>query len=222
MEQYSYIGETPGVGVPLPPRPAPLGQTSTDLVRLPGSHMYEDPSRPGEMPTVLGAAGPSPLTLLPWLMGLVGGGGIVGGALTVASALFSENGGAEMTMGQDVGLYGRSGVVGNGGGVPVGGPGVPEPPASMVAHYWKIMAYSPKAGLVGIGNNFYVHHWRLIDGRRMSFNPLKNQWKMWRPTKPLAVMYRGKTSLSQAVKVQRYLDRMWKTVAKKTKAVKLA
>jgi len=45
--------------------------------------------------------------------------------------------------------------------------------------------------------------------------------KSWKPKKPI-VMVRGKTSLAGAVKAQRYLDHMWRTVAKRTKALKLA
>ena len=128
----------------------------------------------------------------------------------------SPSGGGDMSNGTEVDLYGRSGVVMNGGGVPVGGPGVPEPPAEMVASHWSVEVHSNAAG------TFNLWFFKLVDGRMMCFNPAKNTWKMWRPKKPLAVMYRGKTSLSQAVKVQKYLDGMWKTVAKKTKALKLA
>lgn len=46
-------------------------------------------------------------------------------------------------------------------------------------------------------------------------------WKHWKPAKPI-VMVRGRTTLAGAVKAQRYLDHMWRTVAKRTKALKLA
>ncbi|GAI07902.1 unnamed protein product, partial [marine sediment metagenome] len=55
----------------------------------------------------------------------------------------------------------------------------------------------------------------------LCYNAAKREWKMWRPKKPI-VLYRGKVTLSQAVKAQRMLDRLWKTVAKRTKALKLA
>ena len=115
-----------------------------------------------------------------------------------------------------VDLYGHEGIVMNGGAVPVGGPGVPEPPSQMVARQWKTKAFSKTAG------EYWVHFFRLVDGRMMCYNAAKREWKMWRPRKPLAVLYRGKTTLSQAIKVQTYLDKLWKTVAKRTKALKLA
>lgn len=46
-------------------------------------------------------------------------------------------------------------------------------------------------------------------------------WKHWKPVKPI-VMVRGRTTLAGAVKAQRYLDHLWRTVAKRTKALKLA
>jgi len=45
--------------------------------------------------------------------------------------------------------------------------------------------------------------------------------KRWKPKKPI-VMVRGRTTLAGAVKAQRYLDHLWRTVAKRTKALKLA
>lgn len=45
--------------------------------------------------------------------------------------------------------------------------------------------------------------------------------KRWKPIKPICLV-RGKTRLATAVKAQRYLDRLWRTVAKRTKALKLA
>lgn len=61
---------------------------------------------------------------------------------------------------------------------------------------------------------------RLADGRMMSMSE-EGIIKSWRPVKNI-VMARGKTTLSQAVKAQRYLDRMWRKVAKRTKQLKLA
>jgi len=113
------------------------------------------------------------------------------------------NGGAAMTM------------VRNGGMVPVGGPGVPEPPAAMVAKQWKTKAFSKTAG------EYWVYFFKLIDGRIMCYNGAKRSWKMWRPKKPI-VLFRGKTNLSQAIKAQRMLDQLWKRIAKNTKALKMA
>jgi len=142
---------------------------------------------------------------------------VLGAAAAAAlGALFGgQDGQAQIGPVGDIDLYGHAGIVGNGGGVPVGGPGVPEPPAAMVAKQWKIKAFSKTVG------EYWVYFFRLIDGRIMCWNAAKKTWKMWRPKKPI-VLYRGKVTLSQAVKAQRMLDRLWKTVAKRTKALKLA
>lgn len=61
---------------------------------------------------------------------------------------------------------------------------------------------------------------RLANGRMMSLSET-GIIKSWRPTKNI-VMARGKTTLSQAVSAQRYLDKLWRKVARKTKQLKLA
>ncbi len=226
-------------------------EQATDIMFGRGAWAAKKPYEPPTLPTVIPTAPiptiqPEPgrvevmemgfTALLPWLMGLIGGGGFLGGAASMLTGLMDQEsgypdvgaygwetgqGGARMSTGTDVDLYGRSGVVRNGGGVPVGGPGVPEPPAAMVSKHWQITAYSPKAAFLGLGGSFNVHFFALVDGRVMSFNPLKNQWKMWRPKKPI-VLYRGKITLSKAIHVQKMLDRVWKGVAKNTKALQMA
>lgn len=61
---------------------------------------------------------------------------------------------------------------------------------------------------------------RLANGRIMSMSE-EGIIKSWRPVKNI-VMARGKTTLSQAVTAQRYLDKLWRKVARKTKQLKLA
>ncbi|MBA7544024.1 hypothetical protein ES705_36370 [subsurface metagenome] len=85
----------------------------------------------------------------------------------------------------------------------------------MVAKEWKTKAFSHTVG------EYWVYFFKLHDGRIMCYNAAKRSWKMWKPKKPI-VLYRGKVTLSQAVKAQRMLDKLWKTVAKRTKALKLA
>jgi len=89
--------------------------------------------------------------------------------------------------------------------IPLGGPGAPEPPAALIAKEWS----------TGTAR-FYM----LIDGR-ICCRKKNGVWKIWRPKKHI-VLPRGTTTLAQAVKAQVYLDRMWRTVAKRTKALKLA
>ncbi len=107
------------------------------------------------------------------------------------------------------------GVLGHVNGVPVSGPGVPEPPRQLVTKQWSVAVHSNTYG------TFRIFFFRLIDGRIMCYNPSTKSWKIWRPKKPI-VLYRGKVTLSQAVRAQRMLDRLWKTVAKRTKALKMA
>ena len=45
--------------------------------------------------------------------------------------------------------------------------------------------------------------------------------KVYKPKKHI-ILPRGTTTLSQAVRAQRYLDRLWRTAAKRTKAIKMA
>lgn len=46
--------------------------------------------------------------------------------------------------------------------------------------------------------------------------------RTWKPKKPLVVMSGSNMRLGNAVRVQRRLDKMWRTVAKRTKVLKLA
>ncbi|MBA7543928.1 hypothetical protein ES705_36272 [subsurface metagenome] len=107
------------------------------------------------------------------------------------------------------------GQLGSVDGMPVSGPGVPEPPRQMVAKQWSVAVRSETYG------TFRLFYFKLLDGRIMMYNPSVKGWKIWRPKKPI-VLYRGKITLSQAVRTQRMLDKLWKTVAKKTKALKMA
>lgn len=107
------------------------------------------------------------------------------------------------------------GILGTIGDVPVSGPGVPEPPRQMVAKQWSVAVHSNTYG------TFRIFFFRLLDGRIMMYNPSVKGWKIWRPKKPI-VLYRGRITLSQAVKAQKLLDKLWRTAAKKTKAIKMA
>lgn len=154
------------------------------------------------------------IPLIPILTGLVSlatGATVTESVISGAQVSTATKGGAGMQPGLGAGM-----VV---NGVPISGPGVPEPPRAMVARQWVIKLNADK--WAGPGETFYMYFFRLIDGRIMSYHPYLG-WKIWRPKKPLAVMYRGKTTLSQAVKVQKYLDQLWRTVARKTKALKLS
>lgn len=66
-------------------------------------------------------------------------------------------------------------------GVSFGGPGVPEPPAAIVAKAWKTKAFSKTAG------EYWVYFWRLTDGRMMCWNAAKRQVSIWRPKKNVVI-----------------------------------
>lgn len=75
-------------------------------------------------------------------------------------------------------------------GIPIGGPGAPEPPRAMVARQWSVAVHSNTYG------TFRIFFFRLIDGRMMCYNPSTKSWKVWRPKKNLVI---GKTiTISQA------------------------
>lgn len=93
-------------------------------------------------------------------------------------------------------------------GIPISGPGVPEPPAQLVAKQWTTLVQSKTQG------NFFTYYYRLLDGRILYYHPYKG-WKIWRPKKPMAVLYRGgKLDLKKATQVQKYLSKYWKSAKK--------
>ncbi len=145
-------------------------------------------------------------SLLTKLLGAGAGTAISGAATTWAMNQLTDAGTTA------VGVSGATVV----GGVPFGGPGVPEPPRSMVSKAWKTKAFSKTAG------EYWLYFWQLTDGRVMCWNAAKRQVKIWKPKKPLAVIYRDKLNLKQYVKLERYLDGVTRTIAKRTKSLKRA
>ena len=195
-----FLGPGPGIegGAPEPFSELPVG---------PDMGVYEM----GFPLLAVGAA------VLPSVLGALGIGGFLGAGIEAGVGALGGDGqvatgGAAMANGTGVDLWGHAGTL---NGVPVGGPGVPEPPTQMVAKQWKIKSFSKTAG------EYWVYFFRLLDGRVMCYNGAKKSWKIWRPKKPI-VLYRGKVTLAQAVKVQSLLDKMWRRVAKNTKALKMA
>lgn len=66
-------------------------------------------------------------------------------------------------------------------GVPLVGPGVPEPPNSMVKSRWETRVYDNQLGYVKM--NFYA----LTDGRVAMYHNYKKYWKIWRPKKNIVL-----------------------------------
>lgn len=155
-------------------------------------------------------------TSLPkWLIPLLAAGGgflaskLLGGADLSALGITGDDsqiGGTDMTMttaGTQVGTA----------GIPVGGIGVAEPPAGMVAKQWKILTHSNTTG------NYYIYFFKLLDGRIMCYNPPKG-WKIWRPKKNMVISSNPRISMIK--KLDRVYWKTMRTVAKKTKMLKLA
>lgn len=92
------------------------------------------------------------------------------------------------------------------GGVPISGPGVPEPPRAMVAKQWNIVTHSATYG------TFRVYFFKLIDGRIMCYNPSVKEWKIWRPKKNLVLS--ANPRLKDLKKLDRIYTKMTKMVRK--------
>jgi len=91
-------------------------------------------------------------------------------------------------------------------GVPISGPGVPEPPHQMVAKHWHVKFQSEKYG------TFQMFYWRLIDGRCMSYHSPTKTWKIWRPKKHIVIS--SNPRLKNLMKLDRLHKRMEKMVKK--------
>jgi len=90
-------------------------------------------------------------------------------------------------------------------GIPISGPGVPEPPHQLVAKHWHWQVESKKYGA------FYMFYWKLIDGRMMSYHSPTKTWKIWRPKKHIVI------SSNPRIKMLAKLNRLNKRVEKMLK-----
>ena len=66
-------------------------------------------------------------------------------------------------------------------GVPISGPGVPEPPQELIKKHWHVKFQSEKYG------TFQMFYWQLIDGRCMSYHSPTKTWKIWKPKKHIVI-----------------------------------
>lgn len=115
----------------------------------------------------------------------------------------SKIGGKNMTM-----TTGSSVDVASGGLLQEGfmGIGVPEPPAAMVSKAWKTKSFSNTAG------EYWVYHWILVDGRRVTWNEAKKQAKIWRPRKNIVLGY--KPRVKDLIRANKHINRLNKSVKK--------
>lgn len=94
-------------------------------------------------------------------------------------------------------------------GVPFGGPGVPEPPAGMVSKAWKSKSFSNAVG------EYWVYHWSLLDGRRLTWNAAKRQAKIWRPGKNITLG--PKPRVKDLIRINKQVDRLNRGLKKQLK-----
>ena len=90
-------------------------------------------------------------------------------------------------------------------GIPVGGPGVPEPPKYMIAKEWNVKVDSKQYG------TFRMYYFMLHDGRCMSYHSPTKGWKIWKPKKHIVI------SSNPRVKMLSKLNRLNKRVEKMLK-----
>lgn len=99
-------------------------------------------------------------------------------------------------------------------GVPISGPGVPEPPPGMVAKQWSVAVHSNTYG------TFRIFFFKLLDKRVMCYNPSTKTWKIWRPKKNIVIS--SDPRMSTIRKLERTYNRVIVKLARKSKALKLA
>lgn len=142
---------------------------------------------PSPAPAILPAVAPAVIGATPAL-------GALGGVIGAGAALYGL---AQLLgLGEGGGLFGINLLGGNGGFIPgtmipLGGPGLPEPPAAMVAKEWS----------TGTAQ-FYM----LIDGRIAVYSKKKRRWKVYRPEK-MAVISKRLPSHRTLVRLKGKLDR---------------
>jgi len=167
-------------------------------------------------------AGDNPNTVVSTALSTVGGAVAKTGLGAALAALgITLPTGIAALLGVGVGAVGATlagGVLGGNGsttvdGIPVGGPGVAEPPAGMVAKQWHMLVHSNTTGW------YWIYFFKLHDGRIMCYNPPVG-WKIWRPKKMIVLSPDPRMSMIK--KLDKVYNRTMRTLAKKTKALKLA
>ncbi len=173
-----------------------------------GYDLPEYMPEPGPLPAPYVA--PPPVMLGPAPTAPVGvgiGAGALPGVVPVGTAVYA---GAQPTHGDVVpGLLGS--IV---NGVPISGPGVPEPPQQMIAKHWHVKFESQKYG------TFQMFYWRLIDGRCMSYHSPTKTWKIWRPRKHLVISRDPRVSNLRALgRLNKRVEKMLKPFQTKVRTL---
>ncbi len=162
----------------------------------------------GYIPPVKIGVAPNPYALATTIPALAaaGGGGLtaagIGAAVTAGIGglfdMLSPGWGVFQSQNQGQSLQGASFGP---GGVPLGGPGLAEPPAGWVAKEWHIQLNS-KSG------SFQLQFYRLIDGRVMCYNQRTKGWKIWKPSKPMVISRNPK--IKQLIAADKFTDNLVK------------
>lgn len=146
----------------------------------------------GALAAIPAAAGALGLSLPAWLAGALG---VAGAGYGAYQALGGGEGG---------GLFGNNLLGGDEftiGGVPFGGPGLPEPPASMLLKEWHV-------NFEGLGFQLQYYLVQLPNGRRKiaMYHTGKKTWKVWNWTTPrLAVIGKNMPSHKNIVRLRKNL-----------------
>ena len=86
-----------------------------------------------------------------------------------------------------------------------------KPPEGGYLKYWKTKAFATTPPAVG---EYWVHFWKLPDGRIACWNERKNEGKVWRPRKHIVLS--SNPRMSQIRKLERTYHKTIKAMAKKS------
>lgn len=180
----------PGVGFRAPWTPKNGGDVAQD-----GQEVPADAGALG-FPLAMGLTLP-----LTGLLGVAGGVATAGGHPAIGAGLTGA--GALLAAGEDASVV---------NGIPISGPGVPEPPRYMVAKQWVTLVSAKDIG------NYYVYFFKLIDGRIMCYNPRMREWKIWRPKKHIVISSNPRMkTLSKLSRLNKRVEKMLKPYQPKAK-----
>lgn len=101
-------------------------------------------------------------------------------------------------------------------GYGISGPGVPEPAPGTVMKQWSTAVHSNTYG------TFRMYYFQMWDGWTICYNPSTQSWKKYRTKHRNVILSSRKPNLRQAIRAQKFLDRLWKAAAKGNPHLKTA
>lgn len=148
------------------------------------------------------------ITLPAWLIALITAYGFAWAKKTFPQFFGGQVGGAMVdTTGTDILPY----DIGYINGIPLVGPGVPEPPAAFVKKRWE--TYS------GPGGNIKCNFYALTNGKIAMYHNTYKYWRVWRPKKNIVLS--SDPRISNLIKLERAHQKFMRLLAKKSKSLKL-